>query len=171
MKKVLALRAAISFAVGIFITFSQSHSADVGLLALAIFGLGFAFLNGLGSLIFSKGLQAVENLPLTVAAFLVGLLAVLVPAADNDTSSVAFIYLVTGWGLIAGSFELYLARRSGFKTQSGKDSLLNAGFGLLLGALFLIAPLDIVSAVGFFGAYLVLSAVHLGIAAATPEKK
>jgi hypothetical protein len=36
--------------------------------------------------------------------------------------------------------------------------------------LFLIVPLDIVSAVGFFGAYLVLSAVHLGISAATPTK-
>jgi hypothetical protein len=77
---------------------------------------------------------------------------------------------VTGWGLIAGSFELYLARREGFKTRMGKDSLLNAGFGLLLGLLFLIAPLDIVSAVGFFGAYLALSGIHLAIAAATPRK-
>jgi hypothetical protein len=72
--------------------------------------------------------------------------------------------------LIAGSFELYLARREGFATRMGKDSLLNAGFGLLLGLLFLIAPLDIVSAVGFFGAYLVLSATHLGISAGTPKK-
>jgi hypothetical protein len=52
----------------------------------------------------------------------------------------------------------------------GKDNLLNAGFGLLLGVLFLIAPLDIVSAVGFFGAYLVLTGTHLGISAATPKK-
>jgi hypothetical protein len=36
--------------------------------------------------------------------------------------------------------------------------------------LFLIAPLDIVSAVGFFGAYLALSAIHLGISALTPKK-
>jgi hypothetical protein len=36
--------------------------------------------------------------------------------------------------------------------------------------LFLAVPLDIISAVGFFGAYLVLSAVHLGISATTPSK-
>ncbi|CAB4635759.1 unannotated protein [freshwater metagenome] len=170
MKIVLALRAAISFAVGIFITFTQSHSAVTGLLALAIFGIGYSVLNGIGTGMWGKGLTAVENMPLTVAAFIIGLLAVLVPATDPEAQQLAFIYLVTGWGLISGSFELYLARREGFATSMGKDSLLNAGFGLLLGVLFLIAPLDIVSAVGFFGAYLVLSGTHLAIAAATPKK-
>jgi hypothetical protein len=170
MKIVLALRATISFAVGIFITFNQSHSAATGLLALAIFGIGYAVLNGIGTAVWGKGLTAVENMPLTVAAFIIGLLAVLVPATDPQAQGLAFIYLVTGWGLISGSFELYLARREGFDTRMGKDNLINAGFGLLLGILFLVAPLDIVSAVGFFGAYLVLSATHLAIAAGTPRK-
>ena len=170
MKIVLALRAAISFAVGIFITFNQSHSAATGLFALAIFGLGYAVLNAIGTGVWGKGLTAVENMPLTVAAFLIGLLAILVPGTDPVAQQLAFIYLVTGWGLISGSFELYLARREGFKSRMGKDNLLNAGFGLLLGVLFLIAPLDIVSAVGFFGAYLVLTGTHLGISAATPKK-
>lgn len=170
MKIVLALRATISFGVGLFITFNQSHSAATGLFALAIFGLGYAILNAIGTGVWGKGLTAVENMPLTVASFIIGLLAVLVPTTDPSAQALAFIYLVTGWGLISGSFELYLARREGFKTQMGKDSLLNAGFGLLLGVLFLVAPLDIVSAVGFFGAYLVLSATHLAIAAGTPKK-
>lgn len=170
MKIVLALRATISFGVGLFITFNQSHSAATGLFALAIFGLGYAVLNAIGTGFWGKGLTAVENMPLTVASFIIGLLAVLVPTTDPSAQALAFNYLVTGWGLISGSFELYLARREGFKTQMGKDSLLNAGFGLLLGVLFLVAPLDIVSAVGFFGAYLVLSATHLAIAAGTPKK-
>jgi hypothetical protein len=170
LRIVLALRAAISFVVGIFITFTQSHSAATGLFALAVFGIGYSVLNAIGTGIWGKGLTAVENMPLTVAAFIIGLLAILVPATDPTAQALAFTYLVTGWGLIAGSFELYLARREGFATRMGKDSLLNAGFGLLLGLLFLIAPLDIVSAVGFFGAYLVLSATHLGISAGTPKK-
>jgi uncharacterized membrane protein HdeD (DUF308 family) len=170
MRIVIALRATISMAVGIFITFNQSHSAAVGLLALAIFGLGFAALNAVGTFVWGKGLTAVENMPLTVAAFIIGLLAILVPANDPSSQALAFIYLVTGWGLISGSFELYLARREGFTSRSGKDSSINAGFGLLLGLLFLVAPLDIVSAVGFFGAYLVLSGVHQAIASATPTK-
>ena len=170
MKIVLALRAAISLAIGLFITFSQSHSAATGLLALAVFGLGFAVLNGISTSIWGKGLTAIENMPLTVAAVIIGLLAVLVPTGDLVASQMAFIYLVTGWGLIAGSFELYLARRSGFGSRAGKDSLINACFSLLLGLVFLIAPLDVISAVGFFGAYLAISGVHLAIAAGTPSK-
>ena len=170
MKFVFALRAAISLGVGIFITFNQSHSAATGLLALAIFGIGYAVLNGVGSAVWGKGLFSLENFPLTLAALIVGLVALLVPASDPEASALVFVYLVTGWGLIAGAFEMYLARRAGFATRFGKDSLISASLSLLVGLLFLAVPLDIISAVGFFGAYLVLSAVHLGISATTPSK-
>ena len=170
MKLVFAARAAISFGVGIFITFNQSHSAATGLLALAIFGLGYAVLNGVGSAVWGKGLFSLENFPLTLAAMVVGLAALLVPVTDPEASALVFVYLVTGWGLIAGAFEMYLARRAGFATRFGKDSLISASLSLLVGLLFLAVPLDIISAVGFFGAYLVLNAVHLGISATTPSK-
>jgi hypothetical protein len=169
MQIVLSLRAAISFGVGIFITFNQSHSAATGLIALAIFGIGYAVLVGVGSAIWGKGLISIDHLPLVVVSLIVGVLALLIPGGDPLAQQLAFIYLVTGWGLVAGSLELYLARREGFASRPGKDALLNAAFGLLLGLLFLIAPLDIVSAVGFFGAYLSLSGIHLAIAAATPK--
>ena len=170
MKFVFAARAAISFGVGIFITFNQSHSAATGLLALAIFGIGYAVLNGIGSVVWGKGLFSLENFPLTLAALIVGLAALLVPASDPEATGLVFVYLVTGWGLISGAFEMYLARRSGFATRFGKDSLISASLSLVVGLLFLAVPLDIISAVGFFGAYLVLSAVHLGISAGTPSK-
>ena len=170
MKFVFAARAAISFGVGIFITFNQSHSAATGLLALAIFGLGYAVLNGIGSVVWGKGIFSIENFPLTLAALILGLAALLVPATNPEASALVFVYLVTGWGLISGAFEMYLARRSGFATRFGKDSLISASLSLLVGLLFLAVPLDIISAVGFFGAYLVLSAVHLGISATTPSK-
>ena len=170
MKIALALRAAISLSVGIFITFSQSHSASIGLIALAIFGIGYAILNSVGGAIWGKGITSVESLPLSVVAVIVGVFALLIPSGDSFAQAMAFIYLVTGWGLVAGAFELYLARRSGLKTRNGKDALINAVLSLLLGLLFLVAPLDIVSAVGFFGAYLALSGIHLAIAAATPSK-
>ena len=170
MKKIFALRAAISFGVAIFITFNQNHSAATGLLALGIFGIGYAVLNGIGSAVWGKGIFSIENLPLTLASVIVGTAALLVPTSNLQASGLVFIYLVTGWGLVAGAFELYLARRAGFATRFGKDSLINAVLSMGLGLLFLIAPLDIVSAVGFFGAYLAISAVHLGISAGTPAK-
>jgi hypothetical protein len=170
VKFVFALRAAISFGVGIFITFNQSHSAATGLLSLGIFGIGFALLNGIGSAVWGKGIFSLENFPLTLTALIVGLAALLVPATEPNASALVFVYLVTGWGLISGAFEMYLARRSGFATRFGKDSLISASLSLLVGLLFLVAPLDIISAVGFLGAYLVISAVHLGISAGTPSK-
>jgi hypothetical protein len=170
VKFVLALRAAISFGVGIFITFNQSHSAATGLFALGIFGIGFAALNAIGSSVWGKGIFSLENFPLTLAALILGAASLLVPTGNLEAAGLVFVFLVAGWGLVSGAFELYLARRSGFATRSGKDNLLNAVLSLGLGLLFLIVPLDIVSAVGFFGAYLVLSAVHLGISAGTPNK-
>jgi hypothetical protein len=49
--------------------------------------------------------------------------------------------------------------------------LISAVFSLALGGLFLLASPDVVSAVGFFGAYLILLGVHWGIASAGDGKK
>ena len=170
MQKVLGVKAALSIAVGLFITFTQSHSAATGLFALAIFGIGFAVANVVAT-IWAKGKYlSVESLPFTVLALTVGLFAALIPQTEPTAQALVFVYLVAGWAVISGAMELYLANRAGFRTRSGKDGLISAVLGLALGLLFLIAPLDIVSAVGFFGTYLVISGVHLAIAALTPQK-
>ncbi len=172
MRQTNALRAAISLAVGLFITFSQSHAATIGLLALAIFSLGFAVVNGLSSAIWGKGLVAIEAMPLTVVSLLIGVFSLMALSLNSnlsiDAAQTAFIGLVTVWGLVAGAFEMYLARRASFKTTNGREYLMSAILSAVLGMLFLVAPLDIVSAVGFFGAYLIISGVQLGVAAATP---
>ena len=170
MQIILGFRSAVSIAVGLFITFTQSHSAATGLFALAIFGIGFALAN-LAATIWVKGnYLAVESLPFTLIALAVGLFAALIPPTEPTAQALAFVYLVAGWAVISGAMELYLANRAGFRTRAGKDGLISAGLALALGLLFLIATLDIVSAVGFFGAYLVISGVHLAIAALTPQK-
>lgn len=169
MKIAQGLRAFSAFALGVFITFSQSHSAEVGLWSLALLGFSVA----LTPLIAIRNKNSVlELLPLAVVGLLVAALsamAIFVPSQIGHVA--AFISLVTAFGLISGAFELFQAGRSGFKTQAGKDLLVSAAFALALGALFLIVPLDVISAVGFFGAYLALSGVHLGIAAFTPTAK
>ena len=166
MRQSNALRAAVSLGVGLFITFSQLHNATIGLIALAIFSLGFAITNSLGSIVWGKGLVAIEAMPLTVVSLLVGVFALM--AMSGESAQTAFIGLVTVWGLVSGAFELYLARRASFKSTEGREFLMSAILSATLGLLFLVAPLDIVSAVGFFGAYLIVSGVQLGVAAATP---
>ena len=163
------LRASISLAVGLFITFSQSHSASVGLLALGVYGIGLALITFAVHFIKQKGIATIEAIPFAIIALIIGVFALVVPEGDQ-TEVAAFIALITAWGLLSGVLELYAARKEKMSTRAGRDYLINAVLALLLGALFLFAPLDIVSAVGFFGAYLVISAVHLGISAATPAK-
>jgi hypothetical protein len=143
------------------------HNATIGLLALAIFSLGFAITNSLGSIVWGKGLVAIEAMPLTVVSLLVGVFALM--AMSGESAQTAFIGLVTVWGLVSGAFELYLARRASIKSTEGREFLMSAILSATLGLLFLVAPLDIVSAVGFFGAYLIVSGVQLGVAAATPS--
>ena len=163
------LRAVISLVVGLFITFSQSHSASVGLFSLGVYGVGLALVTLAVHFINQKGIATIEAIPFAIIALIIGVFALLVPEGDQ-TQIAGFIALVTAWGLLSGVLELYAARKERISTRLGRDYLLNAVFALILGALFLFAPLDIVSAVGFFGAYLVISAVHLGISAATPAK-
>lgn len=170
MQKILGVRSAVSIAVGLFITFTQSHSAATGLFALAIFGIGFAVANVAATIWAESKYLSVESLPFTVIALAVGLFAALIPQTEPTAQALAFVYLVAGWAVISGTMELYLANRAGFRTRAGKDGLISAGLGLALGLLFLIATLDIVSAVGFFGTYLVIGGVHLAIAALTPQK-
>ena len=170
MQKILGVRSAIFVAVGLFITFTQSHSAATGLFALAIFGIGFAVANIASTIWDKRSFLSVESLPLTLISTSVGLFAALIPQTDPTAQALAFVYLVAGWAVVSGALELYLANRQGLRTRDGKDGLITSVLGLALGILFLIAPLDIVSAVGVFGAYLVICGVHLGIAALTPQK-
>ena len=170
MKIVIASRATIYLLTGLLITFTQSHSANTGLLFLAVFGIGLAVVNSISSFFVKSGIWSLDSLPVSIAAASVGIAASVIPASIQAAAGLAFVYLVAGWALIAGSFDLYLARRAGFKSRSGKDSLISSVLSLILGVLFLAVPIDIVSAVGFFGAYLVLIGVHLAIAAFTPEK-
>jgi len=171
MRIVLAARAFVTLAIGIYITFNQSHSAEAGLIALGLFGVGYAVANAASSFFFAKRLTAIETVPMTVIALLIGVFAFLVSANSSVTHKASLTALVTAWGLVSAAFELYLARRQGFKTQLGRDTLLSAILNFLLAILFLTVPLKSVELVGFFGAYLVLSGVHVGITAATPKAK
>ena len=64
-----------------------------------------------------------------------------------------------------------MAYKEGFSERSGRDYLISAFFSLALAALFLLVAPDVVSSVGFFGAYLILLGVHWGIAAFGEGKK
>lgn len=164
MRLNLILRTAICLEVGLIITFSQSHSIDIGLIALTSFGVGYAMVTVFVALLQRKKVNSYGTLPLSILALAVGLGAAMVPASDGLRW---FRWLVVAWGIAAGAFELYQAKTVGFKTMRGKELSVSAALSLILGVLYLALPLTDVDAVGFFGAYMIINAVHLGIAAAT----
>lgn len=165
MRYVLAVKAAVSLAAGLAITFSQSHAASVGLLVLGVFGLAYAISVSAAGLRFEPGKFLTNELPLAIAALFIGAFA-LINQAGGQAS---FVLLVAGWGLSSGTIELWLAIRARLGTALGREHLISASLALLTGLLFLVIQLDVVSAVGFFSAYLILSSVHLGIAAFSPK--
>jgi ABC-type multidrug transport system permease subunit len=161
------LRAAFAFGLGVFITFSQAHTFAVGTAVVAGFGLAVG-LSSLAYILFTKNHKQLA--PLMLIATLIGLLSA-GTFLYSEIQPLVFLPLVGLFGLSFAAFEGYLAKREGFRVGIGRDFAISAGFSLVLGLLFLVAPLDEVSAVGFLGAYLAISGVFWGIAAATPQPK
>ena len=167
MQILFGLRAAFAFGLDVFITFSQAHTFAVGTAVMAAFGLAV----GLSSLAYILRTKNHTQLaPLMLIATLIGLLSA-GTFLYSDIQPLVFLPLVALFGLSFAALEGYLAKREGFRVGIGRDFALSAGFSLVLGLLFLFAPLDEVSAVGFLGAYLAISGVFWGIAAATPQPK
>ena len=168
MRKVAGLRALISLPVGLFITFFQDHSAQVGLFSL----LAVAAALAVGILSLALGFKELRNhLPIAATGVVVAIAAGVALTRSETGQLALFSITVAGFGFVIGAFELYLASRFGFGDRLGRDLLISAVLLLALGVLFVAAGLDQVSAVGFFGAFLILFGVHWGIAATTEEKK
>lgn len=127
-------------------TFWQAHHAAVGLVALAIFTILY-------------GLRTLFGAPKYFPIALIALITAFISASSlQENSNATFILLVAIWGAAQAATDFI------------NRDVISAVLAALLALLFALVPLDIVSAVGFFGAYLIVSGVHLGIAAYSPKK-
>jgi hypothetical protein len=132
--------------VGVFVAFWQAHHAAVGLVALAIFTILY-------------GLRTLFGAPKYFPIALIALLTAFISATSlQQNSDAIFVLLVAIWGVAQASIDLI------------NQDLISSALATLLALLFSLVHMDIVSAVGFFGAYLIVSGVHLGIAAYSPKK-
>lgn len=146
MRRIKSLRALASIAVGLFVTFWQAHHAAVGLVALALFTILY-------------GLRTLFGAPKYFPIALIALITAFISASSlQENSNATFILLVAIWGAAQAATDFI------------NRDVISAVLAALLALLFALVPLDIVSAVGFFGAYLIVSGVHLGIAANSPKK-
>ena len=174
MKLNLGLKSAIALATGIFITFMQIHDQVVGLTSLAVIALGWAAANLLAIFMAKNRISVLETVPLLVIQAIFGVIAVNAALNVAGEPTAQFLspltVLAITWGFLSGAYDVWQAQLTGSKTGPGRDFLVSAGLNFVLAAIFLIPTLDLVSAVGFIGAYAVLMGVHLGISAASPKR-
>ena len=164
MRLLNALRAVVLSIGAGYLIFSQDHSAGVGLLVIQLVSTALAV--G-GIIIFASTKSGVSDLGAPIA------IAILVSAMTfilgNQDELFTFKTLVILFTLLMAILEFVLA----MKANSGDaiELRISAGIGALTAMLFLLAPLNDLNAVGFFSAYLAISAVQRAVWAAGPTNR
>lgn len=171
-------RAAVAAVAAIVITFSQDHSASLG---LTIFG-AFAVLTGLALLAGTRSLaeDRVAQRTFAAQAFLTIAAGTVSLVAAASGSLPAFFAIVLAWALLTGALELYNGFRLRGRSPLARDWTTTGLVTVLLAVAFLVVPQDLnqqfsgpdgversltasIVTVGIFGAYAAIVAVLLVI--------
>ena len=156
------VRAGLAVVPAVVITFTANHSPEFGLL---VFG-AFALLSGVVIAVLSSRTLADSR---ERSAFLVqgvaGAIAGALALAFHGGGLGFFLYLVTVWGIVTGFLELSSGIRARRRDPADRDWLVMGAATALFAIIVLVLPPNVVVSVGLLGAYLVVLAVYLGIAA------
>ncbi|GAA0990581.1 hypothetical protein [Subtercola frigoramans] len=158
-------RAVPAFVVGLYLAFNLNHSSQVGLFVFGAFAVTSALLVSLLSLrVMAPGV--IRRLFVTQA--IVGLAMGAAALVFNSGGVPFFLYIVTLYASLTGFLELYSGLRSRTAQSeserlSARDWIAVGSFTAILALVFLLLPLDIVTAVGLFGGYAVILGIFLVI--------
>lgn len=157
------LRAVPALAVGLAITFTADHSAQLGLVMLGVFGLSSALVL-LGTSLRMTAAEPLRALHrgLALIAALAGSLS-FVGAATLGAALPVLLLLIGGYAVLAGALELVWGIRHRARSPLARDAVV-VGVGTLALAVVVALVADPVSAVGFIGAYGIVLGVFLIIA-------
>lgn len=155
------IRAVPALVATLVITFSQDHSAHLGLI---VFG-GFAIVSG--ALLAGFSLQRMPRgtaRSLVVGQGVLGVLAGVGALLLNAAGVGVFLYLVSVWAAVTGFLELYNGVRVKPGNALSRDWLIGGAMTAIMAIVFLLIEPDPVTAVGLFGAYAAILGVYLMIA-------
>ena len=165
MRPVQIIQASTALIAGLLITFSQKHDADVAMLGLLIMSAGWVVASAVSVI---KRQSIILHSIVAIGAM--AMIAYSQSFVANEATTMAWILLMS-WALFGAIFEIIFALRAPKKSHERRDFFISAALAILLFAAqaSVTKASDSVSHVGFFGAYAILLAVHLGIAAASPR--
>jgi peptidoglycan/LPS O-acetylase OafA/YrhL len=155
-----------------YLIFSQDHSAPVGIQLLQFVSIALV----VGSLVMLRvpklKLSFKEVAIPTGIALVVAILSVALGgqyAGENTDELFTLRSLVVLFVVGMAVLEFTLSLNA--KPEDVLELRISATLGALTGLLFSFAPLDDLNSVGFFSAYLAISAVQRGVWAATPTNR
>lgn len=154
------LRAVPALAVGLIITFTEDHSARVGLIAFGAFALTSGLITIVGSLrlLLDRVLRGVFLAQGAIAAA-AGIAAISLWA----TGIGVLLLIVTLFTALTGVLELYAGLRSRGITPA-RDWFTVGGYTAIAAVVFVLIPSDSVLATGLIGVYGMILGVFLVIA-------
>lgn len=155
------VRGTLALVPAAVITFSQDHSPALGLTVFGVWAVVSGVVTGALSarLVADRTARAaaVANGIVTAAA---GLVAFALPdTASNGVG--AFTFTVAVWAAVTGILELIAGLRLRGRSAAARDWIAAGALTALLALVFVLLPLDPVTAVGLLGAYLVVLGVLL----------
>ncbi len=128
-------RAVPALALGLVITFSPDHSANLGLAGFGLFGVVTAAVilaSGLRADRATRGLVLVQGVVTAVA----GVAALVVP----DRGVGVLVLVVSAWAIITGALETVNGIRFRRTRPAARDWLASGVLTMLLGLVFLLVP-------------------------------
>lgn len=171
-------RALPALTLGLLITFSQDHSATLGLISFGVFAVVTAAILLASALRADSALRGSVLLQGIFTA-IAGIAALVLPGGGIGY----LVYVVSGWAIVAGAIETVNGIRFRKTRPAGRDWLLTGVLTLLLGLAFLLVPQNLADSygvddvsgvitadivlVGIFGAWAIIVGVQLVIAAIT----
>ncbi|WP_207455279.1 DUF308 domain-containing protein [Herbiconiux sp. SYSU D00978] len=138
--RVLAVRAAAALALALVITFSQDHSARLGLVTFGVFAVASGALTLWLTL--RSGLRRSTATLLLVQA-VVGIVSGALALLFADAGTGVFLAIVTAYALIAGALELVAGLRERRTSALSREWIGAGALTVLLAVALLLLPPDL----------------------------
>ena len=151
------VRGILALVPTVVVTFSPNHSPAFGLMVFGVWAVVSGLVVGALSLrsTVERGIRSLFAVNAVVTA-VAGILALTVPGGLPF-----LLYLVSVWAAVTGIVELFAGLRARGRTPAARDWIAVGAFTAVLALVYLVLPLDAVSAVGVLGGYFAIIGVYL----------